>query len=70
MEAKKVNKFGRSFSQGVALNQDLTCLIVDTISIKEGGRSSHGLYSLYFCEVIETVLCVEEDSKIRVTTIL
>ena len=36
METKQVNKFGRSYSQGVPLDQDLRCLIVDSI-LKEGG---------------------------------
>ena len=51
MEAKKVNKFGRSFSQGVALNQDLTCLIVDTISIKEGGDRATGYIPCTFAKL-------------------
>jgi hypothetical protein len=36
VETKQVNKFGRSYSQEVPLDQDLRCLIVDSI-LKEGG---------------------------------
>lgn len=38
METKKVNRFGRTFSQGVTLDHDLKSLIVDTI-LKEGVAS-------------------------------
>ena len=50
METKKVNKFGRSFSQGVALDQDLRCLIIDTI-LKEGGDRVTGYIPCTFAEL-------------------
>ncbi len=50
MEAKKVNKLGRSFSQGVALSQDLRCLIIDTI-IREGGDRATGYIPCTFAKL-------------------
>ncbi|CAB4004714.1 Ankyrin repeat domain-containing 34B [Paramuricea clavata] len=50
METKQVNKFGRSYSQGVALDQDLKCLIVDSI-IKEGGDRATGYIPCTFAKL-------------------
>ena len=68
METKKVNKFGRSFSPGVALDQDLRNLIVDTI-IKEGGDRTTCYIPCTLAKV-SLQLCVEQDNKIRVVPFL
>ena len=60
METKKVNKFGRSFSPGVALDQDLRNLIVDTI-IKEGGDRTTGYIPCTLAKV-SLQLCVSSKT--------
>ena len=47
-ELRKVNKFGRSYRPGVALDQDLKCSIIDRIflniceDLSEGGEQVTG----------------------------
>ena len=38
MEMREINKFGRSYRLGVALEQDFKCLIIDSIISYGGDR--------------------------------
>ena len=48
MEALKVNKFGRTYRTGIALDQDMRSLIIDRI-LQEGGDRVTGYIPRSFC---------------------
>ena len=61
MEALKVNKFGRTYRTGIALDQDMRSLIIDRI-LHEGGDRVTGFIPRSFCYF-------SEELKLSVNTI-
>ena len=67
MEMRKINKFGRTYRPGVALDQDFKCLIIDSI-ISYGGDRMTG--SAEFDTTGRRVACFSEHFEICIAQIL